>query len=240
MKKNFILSLMVLISLLGFFLLQEIFFKYFYYIFLLGGIILLLLLIDLDSSNILEWVGRYVEWFRNTSQEDHYNMGQDKYSSIKQLVKSVRDTQKNFKDLMRVTEEIEKSKNSGSDHNFLPDLDKLSKILDNIDKGSGNSSHWQSVQDLTNFINYWNFEQTVAMVNISGCIAIIISLLSLFVVFYGNILIKYFHLEECFPRLAKFIQLRRKFQMYYSLIDFIIIFSVSSIIIYINVLVFGL
>ena len=56
------------------------------------------------------------------------------------------------------------------------------------------------------FLSSLTFEQTVAIVNISGCIQIIISILSLMIVFYGNILIEHFKLEEKYPKIANFIK----------------------------------
>jgi hypothetical protein len=43
-------------------------------------------------------------------------------------------------------------------------------------------------------------------------------------VFYGDSLIKYFKIEEKYPRIAKYIQLRRKFQQYYFFISTLWIF----------------
>ena len=40
---------------------------------------------------------------------------------------------------------------------------------------------------------------------------------------FGNEIIKYFKLEEKFPSFAKFIQLRRKFQQYYFILNIILI-----------------
>ena len=111
---------------------------------------------------------------------------------------------------------------------------ELSKLLDDINKGSfGNY-----ISDISDFLSSLTFEQNVAIVNVTGCIVIIISLISLFGVFYGNILIDKLHLENKFPKIARFIKWRRKFQFYYSLIDFILIFSVASTIIYINILIY--
>lgn len=113
----------------------------------------------------------------------------------------------------------------------------MNKVLEEINKSSGKSGN-KYISDLSDFLSSLTFEQTVAIVNISGCIAIIISLISLIIIFYGNILIDSLQLEKRYPRIARFIQWRRKFQMYYSIIDFIIIFSVSAIIIYINLLIY--
>lgn len=81
---------------------------------------------------------------------------------------------------------------------------ELSKILDEINKGSGSGTKYLS--DVSDFLSSLTFEQTVAIVNITGCLAIIISLISLFSIFYGNILIDRFQLEKSYPKVARFIQ----------------------------------
>jgi 5'-3' exonuclease len=111
---------------------------------------------------------------------------------------------------------------------------ELSKILDDINK----SNCGKYISDISDFLSSLTFEQNVAIVNVTGCIVIIFSLISLFGVFYGNILMDKLHLEKSYPKIARFIQWRRKFQFYYSLIDFFLIFSVASTIICINILIY--
>jgi hypothetical protein len=55
------------------------------------------------------------------------------------------------------------------------------------------------------------------------------ALVSIIFIFYGEYLIIKFDLERKYPRLAKFIQLRRKFQQYYLLFSILIIVSVLLI-----------
>ena len=112
---------------------------------------------------------------------------------------------------------------------------ELMEILDKINKSSGNK---YTIDEISNFLSTLTFEQTVAITHIFGFIVIILSLISLFSVFYGNLLIDYFKLEEKLPRIAKIIQLRRKFQMFYSVLDFTLIFIVISIMFYIDLLLF--
>lgn len=83
-------------------------------------------------------------------------------------------------------------------------LDILNKVLDEINKGSGSGSKY--ISEVSEFLSSLTFEQTVAIVHITGCIAIIISLISLIIIFYGNILIDRIQLEKRFPRIAIFIK----------------------------------
>jgi hypothetical protein len=90
--------------------------------------------------------------------------------------------------------------------------------------------------DFFNNINNLSFEDTIYVCHLSGSIAILISIISIITIFYSNQIIEYFKLETKYPRIAKFIQLRRKFQNFYIVIDFIIILFVCVAMIYINLL----
>ena len=113
------------------------------------------------------------------------------------------------------------------------------EIIKEIEKSGGNSKNNFTIEEISNYLSTLSFEQTVAIFHIFGYIIIIISLISLFTVFYGNKLIDYYQLEQKFPKIARFIQLRRKFQMFYSLLDFSIILIVISIMFYIDLLLFN-
>lgn len=91
---------------------------------------------------------------------------------------------------------------SGSGKNTL---DVLNKVLEEIRKGSGGGGS-KYISDVSDFLSSLTFEQTVAILNITGCIAIIISLISLIIIFYGNIFIDSLQLEIRYPRIARFIQ----------------------------------
>lgn len=122
------------------------------------------------------------------------------------LCKDINDSEKyNPDDLVKAMNRINTiGKNIEEGQKSL--VSKLDKILEEIGKGGGSGSKSQYIQDISNFLNSLTFEQTVAIVNITGCVGILISLLSLFMIFYGNILIDVFQLEKRFPRIAKFIQ----------------------------------
>lgn len=64
-----------------------------------------------------------------------------------------------------------------------------------------------------------------------------LSLISILFIFYGNILLGYFKLEERYPKIGKFIILSRKFQQFYLLINVLIITVVSIIMFVMNLTV---
>jgi hypothetical protein len=77
------------------------------------------------------------------------------------------------------------------------------------------------------FLATLEVEQIAAVVNILGFVIVLSSLVSIAMVLFGDFLIKIFNLEEKYPKLARFIQLRRKFQFYYLNYNFIFILLIS-------------
>jgi len=112
-------------------------------------------------------------------------------------------------------------------------INKINILLNN---NSGNKS--QYLDSLQQFFDGLNYQQNLAVVHISGSIFILISLFSIISIFYGDKLILYFNLENRFPKIAKFIQIRRKLQQYYLLMNISLITIVLVIIIILNILEF--
>lgn len=111
-------------------------------------------------------------------------------------------------------------------------INKINTLLNN----SNNKS--QYFDSLQNFFDGFNYEQNLAMANIFGSMFIMSTLFSIISIFYGEKLITYFDLENKFPKIAKFIQIRRKFQQYYLLINIALIIIVLLLIIYVNIIEF--
>ena len=105
----------------------------------------------------------------------------------------------------------------------IESLEKANKILqDVIDSASSDNSKNDYmnqfnvlIEKYKEFLSTLSVEQIAAIVNILGYIIIISSIISIAGVLYGEFLIRYFKLEERFPKLAGFISSRRKFQRAY-------------------------
>jgi hypothetical protein len=120
-------------------------------------------------------------------------------------------------------------------------IENIKTIIDSKSgTASGTGSHSlignNFIDSINQFLFTLNFEQTLAILHLSGALFILISLYIILLIFFGDSLIKYFNLETKYPRLAKYIQLRRKFQNYYIIFNTIIIILILFIIIYINLL----
>jgi hypothetical protein len=90
-----------------------------------------------------------------------------------------------------------------------------------------------SYESLMKFFDQFSSLEKLAIVNLIFSQMIISSLLSLIFIFYGEYLIKYFNLENKYPKLAKFIQFRKKFQLFFFIWNILWIFSIVLIQIYV-------
>ena len=122
--------------------------------------------------------------------------------------------------------------------------DNLKEIIDNV-LGS-NSNNFINNDFFNNFISIFQeqiltkltLNQIGAIGHISISIFIIFCLLSLITIFFSDYFINNLNLEEKYPKLNKFIKLRKKFQQYYFILNSLGILLASITIIYINILVF--
>jgi hypothetical protein len=91
---------------------------------------------------------------------------------------------------------------------------------------------------LNNFLSNLTLLQKGAVAHIIASIFIIFCLFSILSAVFGDFLITYFKLEEKWPKLAKWVQLRIKLQYTYIVANAIFILLTLGYIIYVNILVF--
>jgi hypothetical protein len=140
-----------------------------------------------------------------------------------------------------INDKIQEIENTNVEiHNMYESVNtKFDSFINNVNtllNNSGNKS--QYLDSLQSIIDGFNYEQNLAMSNILGSMFIIFSLISIISIFYGDKLIIFFDLENRFPKIAKFIQIRRKFQQYYLLMNIGLIIIVLLLIIYVNIIEF--
>lgn len=82
-----------------------------------------------------------------------------------------------------------------------------------------------------------SFEQLVAVAHLSSAICILVFLLSIISILFGDQVILYFKLEERFPKLSFIFKLRSKLNKISLFISFTIIISILLSLIYINLLI---
>lgn len=119
-------------------------------------------------------------------------------------------------------------------------LEELNRKLNEI-FGSSSKNNFIAEDFIRNYQEYLSnlpLEKVGALGHILLCIAMLFSLFTIGAIFYGDSLIKYYKIEEKFPKLARFIQLRRKFQFYYFTVNISLIIITLLLIIYVNFIVF--
>lgn len=116
-----------------------------------------------------------------------------------------------------------------------------SKILEeiaNLRRNNLTDTIGDFINEFKDWLNTITYEQNIAVINLFGISLIMFTVVSIVSIFYGNSLLDYLKLEERYPKIAKFIILRRKFQQYYLLINVLIITVVSIIMFVMNLTVF--
>lgn len=58
------------------------------------------------------------------------------------------------------------------------------------------------IDSINQFLFTLNFEQTLSILHLSGALFILISLYIILIIYFGDLLIKYFKLEKSYPKLA--------------------------------------
>nr|QWL17543.1 hypothetical protein [Chroogomphus rutilus] len=169
------------------------------------------------SKRLLEEMNELKEKLANQSSltESRVNNIDNTESILSQLKDIEQNFQKSNNDLNSIVDSIEKYINSKNNNNFTDSFMNL-------------------IHDLNGIIQNMPVEQNIAFINISGAFFIIFSIFSILTVFYGDYLITKLNLENKYPKLGKFIKLRRKFQHFYILTDASITLIILFIIIYIN------
>lgn len=155
---------------------------------------------------------------------DQFQNAIDRYKDSKQNLNSEHFNQLKAK----AAEEFGKLKDS------VAELEKLLSSRNNF-----------RVEDFTDQIGTYreylttlSIEQHIALIHLCLTFTMFFALISITSIFYGDLLIKYYDLEVKFPKLAKFISIRRKLQFYYFTWNLILIILVLFTILYLNFITF--
>jgi hypothetical protein len=176
----------------------------------------------LDSSNTAKYHGEQMNSILSKLAEKlkDPNLDQGQVDYINGLLQHHFDQtfaalNKSNSTLQDILEKIASSSSGSSSNNFV---DSFNSLLENY----------------KSFLSTLNVEQLNAIVNFWGLIFLVACLISIAAIFYGDYLIKYFNLEVKYPRLAKFIQLRRKFQLFYLNLNFLAVLLMALYLIWFN------
>lgn len=93
----------------------------------------------------------------------------------------------------------------------------------------------QCINLYNQLLNDFNWDQIIALAHIFGMTCLIICLIKIISIYFGEYFITYFNLEQKYPKIARFIQLRRKLQRFYLISYLILIILLILGIIILNV-----
>ena len=177
-----------------------------------------------------------LENIQNESKANELNSLQNEMVTTRESIERNRD----LFNKATTKEEFEKCAQNLSD-----DLDKSSSLVErcvNIVKRKFTDDGEGLFDKITKFyIEYNNFidgltiHQLGSLFNLLAAIFISLCIISVIIIIYSDKLLKYFQIEEKYPRLAKLIILRRKLQNIYLLINLLLIIITLAIVIYINI-----
>lgn len=168
---------------------------------------------DIGSKAILYTIGEVEHIFQHINTWRRVLGGSN--SSVEYSVDRVTESLNKFKDFF---DQIRESLSAGYPSSSFWGFDDITQIMSNYDA----------------FLETLTLNQKYAMIHILLSFIIFLSISSIVMMYLGDELIKYFKLEEKFPKLARYIQLRRKFITYNIMFDSLIIFIALIVIVGFN------
>jgi hypothetical protein len=101
---------------------------------------------------------------------------------------------------------------------------EISDILNNTkNKFMGDNNISKIISDFNEYLATLSNTELCLIINITSCVFIFTCIVTILLSILGNYLIDKFSLENRFPKLAKLIQLRHKFQNYYIVLNSVLI-----------------
>ena len=159
------------------------------------------------------------------------------------IINNLNELKENHNTIQEKLEQISETNSNNAEcistsQKLLTELsDKYNTIIDSIKKSGGNDGNnfldSNILETLNDYISSLTPLETLSFMHICGSIVILFSLFSILTIFYGEFFIQKFSLETKYPKLAKFIQLRIKFQQYYFIVNVSMI-ATALLILYVN------
>lgn len=103
--------------------------------------------------------------------------------------------------------------------------------------GKGNSSQFLDLSILQTYLDSLGLLEVSAFFHISVLLLIMLITFNIFSVLFGNEIIRYFSLEEKYPKLNSFFRLRQNFQRYYLMLNILAMFIICLLVISLDLLI---
>nr|YP_010044427.1 LAGLIDADG endonuclease [Trametes coccinea]QPF23668.1 LAGLIDADG endonuclease [Trametes coccinea] len=115
---------------------------------------------------------------------------------------------------------------------------EIKEMIDHLSNGKNNFLSDFNLQVLYDFLDSLTLLEESAFIHLLVFFILLMCIFNIISIFFGNEMIRYFKLEERFPKLGLFFKLRATFQRYYLIWNLFIMVSVSLLGIFLNLLVF--
>jgi hypothetical protein len=192
-----------------------------------------------QESHQSEMRNKFSELNEYANKNLYDNKGEVKEVVSKDVSESLTEHLKGFKESL--IKHITEAKNGGLAkqaqlENWQKALEKVNEIDDYLTKDKD-----KFLSGLSNFFEYLDtltLLQESSLFHVAVFIVIVLSLINIISVLFANEFINYFNLEKRFPKLAIFFKLRLKWQKFYLIMNFTILFIMCIFAIAINILLF--
>jgi hypothetical protein len=121
-------------------------------------------------------------------------------------------------------------------------LDKTIKEASNLygktNKFLEDFNFYKFIENYRNYISSLDLNQLCQLITISFSIPTLICFINILIINFGDYIINYLELDKRYPKLARIIDIRKKFSKFYIFINSIIMFISILTIIFINIITF--
>ena len=177
----------------------------------------------------------------NSMREEYISRGPEKFSQIKdkwfEMAQDIKDKCVSVESKLSELS-IPDWENSGYSQELKEVMVLIDKFTDYIDDFEKTNKFLPDFSEFYKYLDNISILQESSLFHILLFIVLLLTVFNILSVLFGNEIIKYFNLEERFPRLGLFFRLRIKFQRYYLMWNVLILFFVCIVGIIIDILLF--
>ena len=187
-------------------------------------------------------LNKKISQYENSAREMDHNLTNHK-SRIEQLEQKAQSSTLTESQKSEILNEYNgiKSDQVKAVDNLNKDLDLFESELDTFVKPSEKNilSFYHDLKETyVDFIGQLSLEELAILSNLVGLFTILLALISISSIMFGEYLVKFFKLEHKFPKFSKYLQMRAKLNRTALIINFIYIYLVIIVFIFINFYMF--
>jgi hypothetical protein len=194
-----------------------------------------------NTNKIISAITKYGTVAATAATIESWLLDLNQKTKLTQENAAVRETLPSRSDTIKDLLEDKKAFNDATQES-LKNLKDIIEIVSPPSSNGNNLNVFSSIQEYLLYyqesLNHITEYQKFALIHILASGFILLCLFSLIAVFIGNSLIEYFELSRRWPKLAKYIQIRQKFQTYYFILNSLLIITMLAVIIIINIIAF--